>query len=47
MGLTAYLYRRCPPAALGAAPPVAWAASVLGGDAERMAWADLVLWRDR
>jgi hypothetical protein len=42
--LTAYLYRRYPPATL---PPAAWAASLLGGDAERMAWADLVLGRDR
>jgi hypothetical protein len=45
--LTAYLYRRIPPVPLGAAPRVAWAASVLGGDVERTAWADLVLGRDQ
>ena len=44
--LTAYLYRRVPPGLVGASP-VGWAASVLGGDAERMAWSDLVLGRDR
>jgi hypothetical protein len=42
--LTRYLYRRCLP--LADASPVAWAASVLGGDVERMAWADRVLGRD-
>jgi len=42
--LTSYLYRRCLP--LADASPAAWAASVLGGDMERMAWADLVLGRD-
>jgi hypothetical protein len=41
--LTGYLYRRCAPPA---ASPVAWAALALGGDMERMAWADLVLGRD-
>jgi len=34
--LTRYHYRKYLP--LSAASPVAWAASVLGGDAERMVW---------
>jgi hypothetical protein len=40
--LTRYLYRRVPLPAF----PAAWAASALGGDVERMAWADRVLGRD-
>jgi hypothetical protein len=40
--LTRYLYRRLDLSA----SPVVWAASVLGGDVERLAWADQVLGRD-
>jgi hypothetical protein len=43
--LTRYLYRRYAP--LAGASPVAWAALALGGDVERIAWADSVLGRDR